>query len=94
MAQVLYALVVLQGTTLNLSPGYTSVAECTQQYKGPYVSCFAYDPNSAPGRRLLNFRRAGSGPSARLPARTSGASIGAFKDGIPTVAGSRLCPHP
>src|SRR5580658_2393446 len=45
MSQVLYALVVLQGTTLNLSPGYTSVAECTQQYKGPYVSCFAYDPN-------------------------------------------------
>ena len=31
---------------LSLSaPGYTTAAECLQQYKGPYVACFAYDPN-------------------------------------------------
>ena len=44
MSATLYALVVLQGTTLNFSPGYTTAAECLQQYKGPYVACFAYDP--------------------------------------------------
>jgi hypothetical protein len=35
MSQILYALVVLQGTGLSFSPGYTSAAECLQQYKGP-----------------------------------------------------------
>ena len=44
MSATLYALVVLQGTTLTFSPGYTTAAECLQQYKGPYVSCFPYDP--------------------------------------------------
>ena len=44
MSSTLFALVVLQGTTLNFSPGYTTAAECLQQYKGPYVACFNYDP--------------------------------------------------
>jgi hypothetical protein len=35
MSATLYALVVLQGTTLTFSPGYTTAAECLQQYKGP-----------------------------------------------------------
>ena len=38
MSQVLYALVILQGSSgLTFSPGYTTVAECMQQYKGPNV---------------------------------------------------------
>ena len=45
MSATLYALVVLQGTGLCFSPGYTTAAECLQQYKGPNVACFAYDPN-------------------------------------------------
>ena len=45
MSATLYALVVLQGTNgLTFSPGYTTAAECLQQYKGPNVACFAYDP--------------------------------------------------
>src|SRR6478672_1354091 len=45
MSQVLYALVILQGSSgLTFSPGYTTAAECMQHYKGPNVACFNYDP--------------------------------------------------
>jgi hypothetical protein len=44
MSTTLFALIVLQGTTLTFSPGYTTAAECLQQYKGPNVACFTYDP--------------------------------------------------
>ena len=37
MSVTLYVLVVLQGTTLSFRPGYTTAAECLQQYKGPNV---------------------------------------------------------
>src|SRR6476620_870407 len=48
MSQVLYALVLLQGTSgLTFSPGYTTAAECMQQYKGRNVACFNYDPEGA-----------------------------------------------
>ena len=44
MSATLYVLVVLQGANgLTFSPGYTTAAECLQQYKGPNVACFAYD---------------------------------------------------
>ena len=47
MPTTLFVLVVLQGANgLTFSPGYTTAAECMQHYKGPYVSCFAYDPDS------------------------------------------------
>ena len=46
MSQILYALVILQGSSgLTFSPGYTTAAECMQQYKGPNVACFEYDPS-------------------------------------------------
>ena len=45
MSTTLFVLVVLQGASLSFSPGYTTAAECMQQYKGPNVACFAYDPN-------------------------------------------------
>src|SRR5580704_10497210 len=45
MSQVLYALVILQGSSgLTFSPGYATAAECMQKYKGPNVACFNYDP--------------------------------------------------
>ena len=44
MSQVLYALIVLQGTTLSFSPGYPTVAECMAVYQGSRVACFPYDP--------------------------------------------------
>jgi hypothetical protein len=36
MSTTLFVLVVLQGG-LTFSPGYTTAAECVQQYKGPNV---------------------------------------------------------
>jgi hypothetical protein len=45
MSATLYALVVLQGTNLTFAPGHTSMTECAQQYKGPYIGCFEYDPD-------------------------------------------------
>ena len=38
MSVTLYVLVVLQGTSLSFSPGYTTAAERLQQYKGPNVA--------------------------------------------------------
>ena len=61
MSATLYALVVLQGTSLTFSPGYTTAAECMQQYKGPNVTCFTMTRRAPPGRRFLSFRTAGSG---------------------------------
>ena len=93
MSATLYALVVLQGTGLSFSPGYTSAAECLQQYKGPYVSCFAYDPSLSTWTASLNFRRAGSGQLARLPARTSATDTSVhLRTASPPLAGSWLCP--
>jgi hypothetical protein len=86
MSQVLYALVVLQGTTLNLSPGYTSVAECTQQYKGPYVSCFAYDPNLSTWTAFFKLPEGGFRTVGKIASEDECKRyIGAFKDGIPTA---------
>jgi hypothetical protein len=45
MSTTLYVLIILQGTTLTFEPGYPTATECMQQYKGGYVSCFAYDPS-------------------------------------------------
>src|SRR5580693_7301197 len=45
MSTTLFVLVVLHGANgLTFSPGYTTAAECMQQYKGPNVACFNYDP--------------------------------------------------
>ena len=63
MSQILYALVVLQGTALSFSPGYTSASECLQQYKGPNVACFAYDagPRQLVGVLQISRRRVQDG---------------------------------
>ena len=45
MSATLFALVVLQGSTLTFSPGYTSAQECQAVYQGPHVTCYAYDPS-------------------------------------------------
>src|SRR6476661_10464877 len=45
MSTTLFVLVVLQGANgLTFSPGYSTAAECVQQYEGPNVACFNYDP--------------------------------------------------
>ena len=86
MSATLYALVVLQGTGLSFSPGYTSASECMQQYKGPYVSCFAYDPDSTSWTAFFKlptggFRTVGSINSEDECKRY----IGAFKDDVPAA---------
>jgi hypothetical protein len=45
MSATLFALVVLQGSSLTFSPGYQSAQECQAVYQGPNVTCYAYDPS-------------------------------------------------
>jgi hypothetical protein len=86
MSATLYALVVLQGTGLSFSPGYTSAAECLQQYKGPYVSCFAYDPNLSTWTAFFKLPEDGFRTVGKIASEDECKRyIGAFKDGIPTA---------
>jgi len=86
MSVTLYVLVVLQGTTLTFSPGYTSKEECLAQYKGSHVGCFAYDP--APGSWTAFFRLA-DGSLRTVGHIYSEAEcqryIGAFKSDVPAA---------
>ena len=86
MSQILYALVVLQGTSLSFSPGYTTAAECLQQYKGPNVACFAYDAGLSTWTAFFKLPEGGFRTVGKI---NSGDEckryIGAFKDGIPTA---------
>jgi hypothetical protein len=86
MSATLYALVVLQGTGLSFSPGYTSAAECLQQYKGPYVSCFAYDPSLSTWTAFFKLPEGGFRTVGKIASEDEcNRYIGAFKDGIPTA---------
>src|SRR5580704_10249032 len=86
MSATLYALVVLQGTTLSFSPGYTTAAECMQQYKGPYVSCFAYDPNLSTWTAFFKLPEGGFRTVGKIASEDECKRYnGAFKDGIPTA---------
>src|SRR3984957_16733434 len=86
MSATLYALVVLQGTGLSFSPGYTSAAEGLQQYKGPYVSCFAYDPNLSTRTAFFKLPEGGFKTVGKIASEDECKRyIGAFRDGIPTA---------
>jgi hypothetical protein len=86
MSQILYALVILQGTSLTFSPGYTTAAECMQQYKGPYVACFAYDPNLSTWTAFFKFPEGGFRTVGKIASEDECKRyVGAFKDGIPTA---------
>jgi hypothetical protein len=86
MSSTLFALVILQGTGLSFSPGYTSASECMQQYKGPYVSCFAYDPDSTTWTAFFKLPTGGFRTVGRINSEDECKRyIGAFKDGIPTA---------
>ena len=93
MSSTLFALVVLQGTTLNFSPGYTTATECMQQYRGRTLLASRMTRTSPPGRHSFDFRRAGSGQLARLSARTSATDTSVHLRAVsPPLAGSWLCP--
>ena len=86
MSSTLFALVILQGTSLTFSPGYTTAAECMQQFKGPYVSCFAYDPGLTSWSAFFKlpdgaFRRVSGMPEEAECKRY----IAAFKDDVPAA---------
>ena len=86
MSATLYALVVLQGTGLSFSPGYTSAAECMQQYKGPNVACFAYDAGLSTWTAFFKLPEGGFRTVGKIASEDECKRyIGAFKDGIPTA---------
>ena len=86
MSATLYALVVLQGTSLSFSPGYTTAAECMQQYKGPNVACFAYDAGLSTWTAFFKLLEGGFRTVGKIASEDECKRyIGAFKDGIPTA---------
>ena len=80
-------LVVLQGANgLTFSPGYTTAAECLQQYKGPNVACFAYDPNLSTWTAFFRLPEGGFRTVGKIASEDECRRyIGAFKDGIPAA---------
>ena len=86
MSVTLYVLVVLQGTSLSFSPGYTTAAECQQQYKGPNVACFAYDEGLTTWTAFFKLPEGGFRTVGKISSEDECKRyIGAFKDGIPTA---------
>jgi hypothetical protein len=87
MSATLYVLVVLQGANgLTFSPGYTTAAECVQQYKGPNVSCFAYDPSLSTWTAFFKLPEGGFRTVGKISSEDECKRyVGAFKDGIPTA---------
>ena len=97
MSATLYALVVLQGTTLTFSPGYTTAAECLQQYKGPYVSGFPYDPERTTWTAFFKTPGSGFGSIWNFPNESVCQSyVGALRPDVPAacrqLARSESCP--
>ena len=95
MSTTLYVLVVLQGANgLTFSPGYTSVAECMQQYKGPYVACFAYDPSLSTWTAFFKLPEGGFRTVGKIASEDECKRyIGAFKDDIPTACRQLAMPN-
>jgi hypothetical protein len=87
MSQVLYALVILQGSSgLTFNPGYATAAECLQQYKGPNVACFAYDAGLSTWTAFFKLPEGGFRTVGKISSEDECKRyIGAFKDGIPTA---------
>src|SRR6476620_8109117 len=87
MSQVLYALVILQGTSgLTFSPSYTTAAECMQQYKGPNVACFNYDPEGASWTAFFKLPDGGFRVVRRIPNEGECRRyIDAFRSDIPAA---------
>ena len=85
MSTTLFVL-VLQGTTLSFSPGYTTAAECQQQYKGPNVACFAYDAGLSTWTAFFKLPEGGFRTVGKISSEDECKRyVGAFKDGIPTA---------
>ena len=87
MSQILYALVVLQGTRSLLSAPATPLhRSACSNIKGPYVACFAYDPGLTSWSAFFKlpdgaFRRVSGMPEEAECKRY----IAAFKDDVPAA---------
>ena len=94
MSSTLFALVILQGTSLTFSPGYTTAAECMQQYKGPYISCFAYDPEGTSWTAFFKLPNGGFRTVGRISSEDECRRyIGALKDDIPAACRQLAIPN-
>jgi hypothetical protein len=94
MLSTLFALVLLQGTSLTFSPGYTTAAECLQQYKGPNVACFAYDAGLSTWTAFFKLPEGGFRTVGKISSEDECKRyIGAFKDGIPTACRQLAMPN-
>ena len=87
MPTTLFVLVVLQGANgLTFSPGYTTAAECLQQYKGPYVSCFPYDPERTTWTAFFKTPGSGFGSIWNFPNESVCQSyVGALRPDVPAA---------
>ena len=87
-------LVVLQGANgLTFSPGYTTAAECMQQYKGPNVACFNYDPEGVSWTAFFKLPDGAFRVVRRFPTKASVGGISTLSGAISRPpAGSWLSP--
>ena len=87
MSTTLFVLVVLQGANgLTFSPGYTTAAECVQQYKGPNVACFNYDPEGTSWTAFFKLPDGAFRVVRRIPNESECRRyIDAFKSDIPAA---------
>jgi len=95
MSATLFVLVVLQGANgLTFSPGYTTAAECQQQYKGTNVACFAYDAGLSTWTAFFKLPEGGFRTVGKIASEDEcNRYIGAFKDGIPTACRQLAMPN-
>jgi hypothetical protein len=96
MSTTLFVLVVLQGANgLTFSPGYTTAAECMQQYKGPNVACFNYDPEGASWTAFFKTPAGGFGSVWRFPNESTCQNyIGALRSDVPSACRQLAHPEP
>jgi hypothetical protein len=93
MSQVLYALVILQGSSgLTFSPGYATAAECMQQYKGPNVACFAYDAGLSTWTAFFKLPEGGFRTVGKISSEDECKRYIGLRTVSPPLAGSWLCP--
>ena len=87
MSVTLYVLVVLQGANgLTFSPGYTTAAECVQQYKGPNVACFNYDPEGTSWTAFFKLPEGGLRTVGRISSEDECKRyVGAFRSDVPAA---------
>ena len=96
MSQILYVLVVLQGTSgLAFEPGYTSKEQCLSVYRGPSVSCFQYDPEGVTWTAFFKTPAGGFGSVWRFPNESTCQNyVNALRSDVPAACRQLAHPEP